>query len=70
MRKIKPEDVEEAEICIRQRQLLEKLRQFLLDHDADEALLEAVDQAAEDNEQWGVPSVEDAIRNGVIKGFS
>ncbi|MFA5957686.1 hypothetical protein [Hyphomicrobium sp.] len=64
------EDIEEAQICVHQRQLLFRVRQFLLEHSAGEELLEAVDQAMEDNEQWGVPEVEEAILDGRIKGGS
>lgn len=64
------EDIEEAQICVHQRQLLLKVRQFLLEHSAGDDLLEAVDLAMEDNEQWGVPEVEEAILDGRIKGGS
>lgn len=64
------EDIEEAQICVHQRQLLLKVRQFFLEHSAGDDLLEAVDLAMEDNEQWGVPEVEEAILDGRIKGGS
>src|SRR5690606_27961695 len=54
------DDIDEAQACIRQRQSLTEVRQFLLGHGASEDLIEAVDLAPEDNEQWAIEDVEDA----------
>jgi hypothetical protein len=64
------EDIDEAQTCIRQRQSLMEVRRFLLEHDAGEDLIEAVDLALEDNEQWAIEDVEDAIQSGLIKAGS
>jgi hypothetical protein len=61
------EDIDEAQTCIRQRQSLMEVRRFLLEHGAGEDLIEAVDLALEDNEQWAIEDVEDAIQSGLIK---
>ncbi|WP_409561753.1 hypothetical protein [Hyphomicrobium sp. MC8b] len=61
------QDIDEAQMCIRQRQLLMKVRRFLNKHEASEDFIEAVDQALEDNERWAIPDVEDALRSGLIK---
>lgn len=64
------EDIDEAQTCIRQRQSLMKVRRFLLEHGAGEDLIDAVDLALEDNEQWAIEDVEDAIQSGLIKAGS
>lgn len=55
------EDLDEAEFAIQQRELLNKAREFLIDHDADEELVEAINQAIDDNDHWIVPDHESYI---------
>lgn len=52
------EDIEEAESAYRQRHLLNRVPVFLAEHEADEELVEAVDQALDDNDQWLSPEYE------------
>ncbi len=61
------EDIDEAEQCIHQRIRLTRVRQFLLEQNADEDLVAAIDLALEDNEQWAIKEVEDAIQSGLLK---
>jgi hypothetical protein len=64
------EDIDEAQMCIRQRQLLMEVRRFLKVRGAGDDLIEAVDLALEDNEQWAIEDVEYAIQTGLIKAGS
>lgn len=52
------EDIEEAELAYRQRYLLNRVRTFLTEHEADDELVEAIDQALDDNDQWLSPEYE------------
>lgn len=57
----KADEIDETEEAIAQRELLMEIRQFLLDNDANELLVEAIDVAIQDIESWIGTDIEAAL---------
>lgn len=51
-RSISEDDVEEYRLARHMEEQLDRIREFLVEHGADEDMLAAIDQAMADNEQW------------------
>lgn len=60
------DDIEEIQEAIAQRELLKEVRQFLMDNCADEILVETIDVAIEDIENWIMPDMEAALVAGTF----
>ena len=58
-------DLDETEFATEQREFLNKAREFMIDHDADEDLIEAITQAIDDNDRWICPEHESYIDNAL-----
>lgn len=52
------EQIEETKEAIQQRARLRRIKDFLIDADADEELLLAIDIAIDDIERWISPEIE------------
>ena len=57
----KLKDIEEALLVIEQRKALNEVISFLILHGAEQNLIDAVEQAIEDNEQYADPRLEAKI---------
>lgn len=62
------DDIEETEFAILQRDRLNQVLDFLVAHDADDDLVEAVEQALEDNDRWLSPDTESFIEETLSRG--
>lgn len=61
------DDIEETEAAILQRLQLTRVRSFLLEHAAEEDLVETIDIAIEDIERWICTEIEAALQNGTLQ---
>lgn len=57
------EHIEDAELVAWMREQLTRIKDFLTDHEADEEMVSAIDQAIEDNEHWSDPDNQDRLQN-------
>jgi hypothetical protein len=62
------DDIEETEFAILQRDRLNQVLDFLVAHDADDDLVEAVEQALEDNDRWLSTDTESFIEETLSPG--
>jgi hypothetical protein len=62
------DDIDEAELALLQRERLKAVRAFLSAHDADADLVDAVDQAIEDNDAWLDATTETFIEGRLSTG--
>jgi hypothetical protein len=61
-RDISPDDVEETEISLWLLEQFNRIQKMLVEHEADDEMLEAVDYLIEDNDRWISPEI--AMRLG------
>jgi hypothetical protein len=52
LRTVSKRDLEEYQLARQQAKQLTRVREFLVQHEADEEMIYAIDQALEDNEFW------------------
>lgn len=57
------EHIEEAELVAWMREQLARIKDFLIDHEADDEMISAIEQAIEDNEHWSDPDNQDRLQN-------
>jgi len=57
------EHIEDAELVAWMREQLARIKDFLIDHEADEEMISAIDQAIEDNANWSDPENCDLLNN-------
>ncbi len=62
------DDIEETEFAILQRDRLNQVLDFLVAHDAADDLVEAVEQALEDNDRWLSTDTESFIEETLSPG--
>lgn len=63
----KSDDIDDSEEAVAQRELLREVRQFLLDNDADEILVETIDVAIKDIESWIGTDIEAALTDRAVE---
>lgn len=63
----KIDDIDETEEALVQRELLRRVREFLLGNDADQVLVEIIDTAIDDIENWITTDIETALHDGVLQ---
>jgi hypothetical protein len=56
-------DISAAELVVKQRARLVKLREIVIAHHFGNELVDAVDQALADNDQYAYPDIEAALRS-------
>lgn len=61
------DDVEQTEDAILQRRHLMRVRCFLLEHNAEEKLVETIDTALAYIEWWISRKIETALQNGILQ---
>ncbi|MBB5045002.1 hypothetical protein [Shinella fusca] len=57
------EHIEDAELVAWMREQLARIKDFLIDHEADEEMISPIDRAIEDNENWSDPENYDLLNN-------
>lgn len=67
MTRWKINDIDETEEAMSQRDQLKRVREFLLDNDADDDLVETIAVAIQDIEQHICPAIEAALQEGVLR---
>jgi hypothetical protein len=61
------EEIEEAETSLWVEQQLNRIRDFLAEHGADEEMLDVVDYLLEDNDFWIDPNIAKDLRSGKLR---
>lgn len=61
------DDIDETEVAMRQRDYLKLAREFLLENNADDELVQAVEIAIEEIEEYISTEIEEALQDGVLQ---
>jgi hypothetical protein len=63
----KIDDIDETQEAIFQRDQLMRVREFLVEHEAEQELIGSIDEALEDIERWISPAIEAALASGALQ---